>query len=52
VTKGTVYLCFPSKADLFKAVIRETVLPNLNLIEAAASALGSAQVRLCVALQI
>ena len=52
VTKGTVYLYFPSKADLFKAVIRETVLPNLDLIEAAASAHGSAQARLRAALQI
>jgi AcrR family transcriptional regulator len=29
VSKGTVYLYFPSKEELFKAVIRETILPNL-----------------------
>jgi AcrR family transcriptional regulator len=34
VSKGTVYLYFPSKEDLFKAVIRETVLPNLVRAEA------------------
>ena len=35
VTKGTVYLYFQSKEALFKAVIRETVLPNLQRIEEA-----------------
>lgn len=34
VSKGTVYLYFPSKEELFKAVIRETVLPNLVRAEA------------------
>jgi AcrR family transcriptional regulator len=34
VSKGTVYLYFPSKEELFKAVIRETVLPNLVQAEA------------------
>jgi AcrR family transcriptional regulator len=34
VSKGTVYLYFPSKEELFKAVIRETVLPNLARAEA------------------
>jgi AcrR family transcriptional regulator len=29
VSKGTVYLYFPSKEELFKAVVRETILPNL-----------------------
>lgn len=29
VTKGTVYLYFNSKEDLFKAVIREAVIPNI-----------------------
>jgi AcrR family transcriptional regulator len=29
VSKGTVYLYFPSKEELFKAVIRESILPNL-----------------------
>ncbi|WP_165227466.1 TetR/AcrR family transcriptional regulator [Aquisphaera insulae] len=30
VTKGTVYLYFPNKEELFKAVIRESLLPNLE----------------------
>jgi AcrR family transcriptional regulator len=34
VSKGTVYLYFPSKEELFKAVIRETILPNLVQAEA------------------
>lgn len=29
VSKGTVYLYFPSKEELFKSVVRETILPNL-----------------------
>lgn len=29
VTKGTVYLYFPSKEALFKAVVQERILPNL-----------------------
>lgn len=29
VTKGTVYLYFPSKEALFKAVVQDRVLPNL-----------------------
>jgi AcrR family transcriptional regulator len=33
VTKGTVYLYFPSKEDLFRAVVKENVLPNLELGE-------------------
>ena len=48
VTKGTVYLYFPSKAELFKAVIRETVLPNLDLIEAAAAVSRFSTNRACV----
>ncbi|MGQ5521919.1 TetR family transcriptional regulator [Chitinimonas sp. PSY-7] len=30
VTKGTVYLYFANKEDLFKAVVRETILPNIE----------------------
>lgn len=30
VTKGTVYLYFTNKEDLFKAVVRETVLPTIE----------------------
>jgi AcrR family transcriptional regulator len=32
VTKGTVYLYFPNKEELFKAVVRETLLPHLDRI--------------------
>ena len=34
VTKGTVYLYFPSKEALFKALVRESVLPNILRAEA------------------
>lgn len=33
VSKGTLYLYFPNKEELFKAVIRETVLPALGEAE-------------------
>lgn len=36
VTKGTVYLYFASKEDLFKAVVRESLLPNIAQAEAMA----------------
>lgn len=38
VSKGTLYLYFDSKAELFKAVVRATLLPNIAQAEAAASA--------------
>jgi AcrR family transcriptional regulator len=34
VTKGTLYLYFPNKAELFKAVVRQAVVPNIVLGEA------------------
>ena len=34
VSKGTVYLYFPSKEELFKAVVRESLLPNIAQVEA------------------
>jgi AcrR family transcriptional regulator len=34
ISKGTLYLYFKSKEELFKAVVRETLLPNLERIEA------------------
>ncbi|MBE9608257.1 TetR/AcrR family transcriptional regulator [Chitinilyticum piscinae] len=38
VTKGTLYLYFPSKEALFKAVVQESVIPNIDrLAQAAAS---------------
>ncbi len=33
VTKGTDYLYFASKEELFKAAIRETILPNFDRIK-------------------
>jgi AcrR family transcriptional regulator len=33
VSKGTLYLYFETKADLFRAVVRETMAPNLDAIE-------------------
>ena len=34
VTKGTLYLYFPSKEELFKAVVRQELVPNLESAEA------------------
>jgi len=34
VTKGTLYLYFPNKEELFKTVVREAILPNLVSSEA------------------
>ena len=36
ISKGTLYLYFKSKEELFKAVVRETLLPNLARVEAMA----------------
>jgi len=33
ISKGTLYLYFPSKEELFKAVVREALLPNLERVE-------------------
>src|SRR6266853_5017395 len=32
VTKGTVYIYFPNKEELFKAVVREALLPHLDRV--------------------
>lgn len=37
VSKGTVYLYFANKAELFKAVVRQALLPNLESAEALAA---------------
>jgi AcrR family transcriptional regulator len=37
ISKGTLYLYFKSKEDLFEAVVRATLLPNLARIEALAA---------------
>jgi AcrR family transcriptional regulator len=34
ISKGTIYLYFPTKEDLFRAVVRRAVLPNLEAAEA------------------
>ncbi|HSK42195.1 MAG TPA: TetR/AcrR family transcriptional regulator [Arenibaculum sp.] len=33
ISKGTLYLYFPNKQELFKAVVREALLPNIERIE-------------------
>ena len=38
IAKGTVYLYFPTKEDLFRAVVRQELLPNLERIEEAVAA--------------
>ena len=35
VTKGTIYLYYPSKEDLFKAVVRGELVPNIERLETA-----------------
>src|SRR5256885_962059 len=37
VTKGTLYLYFPGKEELFKALVRQELLPNVERLEAAAA---------------
>jgi len=32
VSKGTLYLYFKDKADLFRAVVRDTVAPNIDVV--------------------
>src|SRR5690348_8728393 len=34
VSKGTLYLYFKDKEDLFRAVVRNTVAPNIDLVRA------------------
>ncbi len=36
VSKGALYLYFETKQDLFQAVVREAILPNLDAVEAIA----------------
>ena len=38
VSKGAIYLYFETKADLFRAVVREAVSPNLDQVRALAGA--------------
>jgi AcrR family transcriptional regulator len=37
ISKGALYLYFETKQDLFRAVVRETVAPNLTAVEAFAA---------------
>jgi AcrR family transcriptional regulator len=37
VTKGTLYLYFPNKQELFKAVVRQELVPNIERAEAVAA---------------
>ncbi len=34
IGKGTIYLYFPTKEELFRAVVRQRLVPNLDAIEA------------------
>ena len=38
VTKGTLYLYFPNKEELFKAVVRSAIVPRLATLEAVVDA--------------
>ncbi len=38
VSKGTIYLYYPSKQAIFEALVRENLLPNLARVEAAMAA--------------
>lgn len=42
ISKGALYLYFATKQDLFRAVVRETVAPNLTAVEAFAGQGGLA----------
>jgi AcrR family transcriptional regulator len=42
VTKGTIYLYYPSKEELFKAVVQGELIPNIERLEAAMSEMESA----------
>ncbi len=39
VSKGTLYLYFETKSDIFRAVVREAVIPNIEAVERAVLAL-------------
>ncbi len=46
IAKGTIYLYFPTKEDLFRALVRQDLLPNLAALEQAAAHPGPAPARL------
>jgi AcrR family transcriptional regulator len=39
ISKGTLYLYFETKSDIFRAVVREAVTPNIEAVERAVAAL-------------
>ena len=41
VSKGTLYLYFADKAELFRAVVRDAIAPNVQAITAAVSAIDA-----------
>ena len=43
ISKGTIYLYFPSKEELFAEVVRHAILPHFETIEALAEQGGSAE---------
>ena len=51
VANGTVYLYYPSKQDLFKAVVRDLMAPSIERIEEAALAAATPIEQLHVALE-
>ncbi|MGH8120016.1 MAG: TetR/AcrR family transcriptional regulator [Gammaproteobacteria bacterium] len=51
VAKGTIYLYFPSKEELFAEVVRHAILPHFETIEAYAEKGGSAEEILRMQLQ-
>lgn len=51
VAPGTLYLYFANKEELFKAVVRELVLPNITRLEEAAEGTRSGRERLRAVLQ-
>jgi AcrR family transcriptional regulator len=46
VTKGTIYLYFENKGALFKAVVRQTIIPNIARAEREAAAFGGSAAEL------
>ncbi|WP_296816367.1 TetR/AcrR family transcriptional regulator [Brevundimonas sp.] len=46
VSKGAVYLYFEAKADLFRAVVRDAVTPNIEAVKAVAETAPSLEIAL------
>jgi AcrR family transcriptional regulator len=41
ISKGTLYLYFKDKEDLFRAVVRSAIVPNLEAVTSAVSSLDA-----------